>query len=196
MDDRELSDRQNEIVERSMDLISRDGIQGLTMKKIALAIGITEPALYRHFQSKADILNALIGTLNEKRRGIAQDAERLHTDFRPFLEAFILNHARLFQQQPTMTLIIFSEELFKLDSELAMRVRGMMHDSLDLLHRRIRDAIHNKEIRSDIDPFSTTMLIIGGFRLLVSLWQMENHAYDLEIRTAKFLAETFLLLGL
>jgi len=59
-----MSDRQDEIVGTALRLISEDGIQELTMKKIATAIGITEPALYRHFTSKFQILSAVVDTNN------------------------------------------------------------------------------------------------------------------------------------
>ena len=52
------TDRQKEIISVSLDLISEKGIQGLTIKNLAQRIGITEPAIYRHYENKIHILLA------------------------------------------------------------------------------------------------------------------------------------------
>jgi len=196
MDTKVLNDRQREIVETTMRLVSQKGIQELTMKKIAAAIGITEPALYRHFLSKADILMALVEVLNDKRQGIIRDAENSGLALRDYFEAFFIGHARLFAAQPAMTLILFSEELFSADSELAQRVRSMMEGTIGLLRDRIRGAVSNGETSRKLDPFTVTLLLVGGFRLLVSLWRMEHHDFDLEARSRGFLAEACAMIGL
>jgi len=51
-----LTDRQIEIINKSIDIIATKGIQGLTIKNLSKEIGISEPAIYRHFESKTDIL--------------------------------------------------------------------------------------------------------------------------------------------
>jgi AcrR family transcriptional regulator len=191
-----LSDRQQEIVETTMRLVFQKGMQELTMKKIAQEIGITEPALYRHFLSKADILLALVEVLNGKRQGIIRDTEKAGPGLRAFLEAFFVGHARLFAAQPAMTLILFSEELFSADSELAQRVHIMMEGTIGLLRDRIAGAVSGGEIRKDRDPFTSTLLLVGGFRLLVSLWRMERHDFDLEARSRLFLDEAVAQIGL
>ena len=45
----ELSKRQKEIIGAAISLIAQNGIEGLTTKALAAAVGISEPALYRHF---------------------------------------------------------------------------------------------------------------------------------------------------
>ena len=55
-----LTKRQEEIIEKSMCIIGLDGIQGLTTKRLAEAMNFSEPALYRHFESKTEILNSVL----------------------------------------------------------------------------------------------------------------------------------------
>ncbi len=44
--------RQKQIIQESIQLIADKGIQGLTIKNISKSIGISEPAIYRHFDNK------------------------------------------------------------------------------------------------------------------------------------------------
>ena len=51
----QLTVRQQEIIDAALALIAEQGIQNLTIKNIAAALKITEPAIYRHFDSKHEI---------------------------------------------------------------------------------------------------------------------------------------------
>ena len=54
------AERKQEIVQAVLALISKLGIHGVTMGRIADKVGITEAALYRHFDSKLGIIGATI----------------------------------------------------------------------------------------------------------------------------------------
>ena len=55
-----MTERQKTIVEAAIKLIDEGGIQNVTMKNIAARLDITEPAIYRHFASKNEILLAML----------------------------------------------------------------------------------------------------------------------------------------
>jgi len=57
------SNRKIQIVEEASRLISSEGYDGMTMKQLASACGISEPALYRYFASKDDIYNAVLESI-------------------------------------------------------------------------------------------------------------------------------------
>ena len=52
--------RQVEIIEASKYLIGKKGIQNLTIKNLAKKMSFSEPAIYRHFKDKTEILKALL----------------------------------------------------------------------------------------------------------------------------------------
>jgi len=57
------SDRKHQIIAESLRLFGRHGYDKVTVKQLADACGITEPALYRHFASKEAIYNAVLDSL-------------------------------------------------------------------------------------------------------------------------------------
>ncbi len=57
--------RKEEIVDRAIDIAVKSGFQCVTIKNLAEACGITEPAIYRHFKSKDDIILAVIDRLQD-----------------------------------------------------------------------------------------------------------------------------------
>lgn len=56
-------DRKSQIINEAKRLFGRHGYDGVTIKQLAEACGITEPALYRHFPSKEEIYNAVLDSL-------------------------------------------------------------------------------------------------------------------------------------
>ena len=60
------SRRREEIVEATLDLVADRGVEGATMTRIATAVGVTEGALYRHFESKEEILKAASAAMRER----------------------------------------------------------------------------------------------------------------------------------
>ena len=53
-------DRRREILRAAVDLFHRDGYHATGMSDIGGELGLTGPALYRHFASKSDILEAAL----------------------------------------------------------------------------------------------------------------------------------------
>ena len=48
-------DRRRQLIEAAMDLFSRKGFAGTTTKEIALAAGVSEAIIFRHFATKDDL---------------------------------------------------------------------------------------------------------------------------------------------
>ena len=55
------SDRRRQLVETALDFFSRKGFSGTTTKEIAAAAGVTEAIIFRHFPTKQDLYNAVLG---------------------------------------------------------------------------------------------------------------------------------------
>jgi AcrR family transcriptional regulator len=53
-------DRRQQILEVAMELFSQKGFRGTTTKEIALAAGVNEAIIFRHFATKSDLYAAII----------------------------------------------------------------------------------------------------------------------------------------
>jgi TetR/AcrR family transcriptional regulator len=54
------ADRRRQLIEAAMDLFSRKGFAGTTTKEIALAAGVSEAIIFRHFATKRDLYTAIL----------------------------------------------------------------------------------------------------------------------------------------
>ncbi|MCK5126175.1 MAG: TetR/AcrR family transcriptional regulator [candidate division Zixibacteria bacterium] len=60
-----MGDRKGQILQEATTLFSQYGYDKVTIKQLANACGITEPALYRHFSSKDAIYGAVLDSLKK-----------------------------------------------------------------------------------------------------------------------------------
>lgn len=51
-----MSDQRERILACACDLYLEDGLEGFSMRKLARQVGVTAPALYRHFESKEHVI--------------------------------------------------------------------------------------------------------------------------------------------
>jgi len=59
-------ERKRQIVEVILGLVSRYGVQGVTIARIAADAGVTQAALYMHFSSRDEMLRAAVDVLYER----------------------------------------------------------------------------------------------------------------------------------
>lgn len=55
-----MSIQREDVLAQACDLYLAEGLDGFTMRKLARAVGVTAPALYRHYESKEAVLCDLV----------------------------------------------------------------------------------------------------------------------------------------
>ena len=177
------TDRQKQIIQVSLDLIANSGIHGLTIKNISKKIGITEPAIYRHFDSKSDILMGVISKVKESSGVDLFTLEnKTLTTKKLILKAFT-TRAQRFTKNPSIAAVIFSEAIFENDSVLSGAISSIMEESHMKMVKIIKRGQGKGEIVDSIKAEQLALMIIGTFRLLVTKWHMSNNSFDLNMRT-------------
>ena len=174
-----FSERQQQIIETAIKLIADKGIQNLTTKNLAKEIGISEPALYRHFNNKLEILKAVISNFQIKMKPALEKLNKSVNSLNK-IESFILEHLKIISQNPDFAKVIFSEANFQNEESLLLKMNNMMNQSHKILETVVQSGQNNEEIRNDISSLSIIRMIIGSMRLLVTQWSMSGMIFNLE----------------
>jgi TetR/AcrR family transcriptional regulator, fatty acid metabolism regulator protein len=175
-----LSERQRQIINASIKIIAEQSIQQLTIKNLSKRIGISEPAIYRHFESKIDILLAILDSFKETKNSIIN---KIAVDNMPALEKFeaiFTEHLKIFAANPALAAVIFSEEIFQNEKRLSETVFSIMKMNQQTHMDIIESAQKNKEIKDGISSRNLSVMIMGSLRLLVTRWRLSAFAFDLE----------------
>lgn len=176
----EFTARQKEIIDTAIRLIHQGGIQRLTMKNIAKQLGISEPAIYRHFESKMELILSMLAQFKLRSGEHLSRARSLHNSGIKQLETIFLEHSGQFATHPHMTAVVFSEEAFQDDKRLAKEVFSVMTNAHDTITEIIEQAQQTGEIRDDIPKEHLTLMILGTLRMMVKRWRLSGYAFDLE----------------
>ncbi|MBN2552541.1 MAG: TetR/AcrR family transcriptional regulator [Spirochaetales bacterium] len=175
----DFTERQSEIIEHALQLIAEQGIEKLTYRNLAGTLGITEPAFYRHFGSKAEILLGILVYFECVRRRLFEDIRARSTDSLGAIEAMVAGHLELLQAKPALTTLLFPEEIRQGRRELEAKVREMMRFGHQRIAAMAAEGIERGEIRRELDPEQLALIISGSMRLVVSQWRLDGYADDL-----------------
>lgn len=173
------TNRQKEIIEASLLLINEKGIQGLTIKNLAAAIGVTEPAIYRHFENKIEILIAILNFYLSESEEILKVELQTNASSVEKIEHLYRKHFLKFSNLPALVSVVFSEELFRNETILMEKIAEIINRTHRDLTAIVVAGQQNKEIRTDIGAKELTVIIMGTLRMLVKKWHMSNYAFNL-----------------
>ena len=182
-----LSQRQEQIVDESIKIIDEKGIQGLTIKNLSKAIGISEPGIYRHFESKTEILLTILNNFKEMAgmlSGLMKDFEGTAIEKIEFMFSRMLD---LFSETPSMVSVIFSEEIFKNEELLKLKITEVLNIHAQNIEYIIAKGQEENNVRKDIEIKTLALIIMGSLRLLVKRWDMNNHNFDLNKEGSKLI---------
>ena len=161
---RTLTDRQREILQAAIELITRDGYGALTMRALARESGLKLGALQYHFRTTDDLLLGLSAHLSEIYRNAF--AARLSTR-----EAVSLRDTVRFFFQDPVDPALRSERLWPQLWAMA-QVQPVMRSVLDEIHAGYLNALEIALMRAEIPNARahalTLMAAIEGSVLFVS----------------------------
>lgn len=182
-----LSQRQEQIVEESIKIIDKKGIQGLTIKNLSKAIGISEPGIYRHFESKTEILLSILNNFKEMAEmlsGLMKDFKGTAIEKIEFMFSRMLD---LFSATPSLVSVIFSEEIFKNEELLKLKIAEVLNMHAATIEHIIEKGQAENDVRKDIEVKTLALMIMGSLRLLVKRWDMNNHNFNLNKEGSKLI---------
>lgn len=175
----DFSPRQIEIIEAATKLIGETGIQNVTTKHLAEEIGFSEPALYRHFKGKTDILVSVLEFFKMK-MGSGLDAlfakKRSGLDKIQQLIKFQFN---MFSKNPAIIMVVFAETSFQYDKKLSATVGKLLKHTQQLVLNMLKKGVEDGSIRDDANLEQLTSIILGSMRFNVLQWRLSNFEFDL-----------------
>lgn len=185
--------RRQQILDAILAMTAETGPDRVTTRALAGRLGITEPALYRHFPGgKSEMWRALalvVGELMQTawRRALAEAGEGPLERLRTLVGAQL----RVIQDVPALPAILFSRTLHRDNAALRAgvgEVAGRFHARLEQL---VGEGVARGEIRADVDADAAAWLLIAAIQGTAIRWSLAERGFDLE-REGRRLTETAL----
>ncbi len=174
------TERQTQIMELALGLIAEKGIQGLTIKNLSKEIGISEPAIYRHFESKNGILLSILDNFKQMAAMMAGMIPSIEGSAFDKIEFMFSKIVQLFIEAPSYVSVIFSEEIFKNNPQLKNKIIEVLDQNEQTIENIISIGQKNGDVRTDIDSSNLALIVMGSLRFLVKQWDIKDNHENLK----------------
>ena len=186
----DFSKRQLEIIQAATKIIGDKGIQNLTTKNLALEMGFSEPALYRHFKGKTEILVSLLQFYKESMQTGMLKIVNSEMNGIEKLESIIKFQFKNFSDNPAIVMVIFAEASFQYEKKLSQVVFEILNKKKSNLEQIIESGQKDGSIRNDISANHISNVFMGGMRFTILKWRLDEYKLDLNNEAIE-LAKTY-----
>jgi AcrR family transcriptional regulator len=173
------TDRQREFMNAAMKLVAENGFSGFTIRNLAAAVGVTEPAVYRHFSNKLDLLTAMLEDLQASMVPHFRKLARNDGESEAIIGNFIHGIFSELKAHPSFAPFIFSEELFHTEPLLKPMMFRVMKENLSVLTDSLEILQERGVCRNDIAAADLSVVIMGSIRISISRWHLSGGSFRL-----------------
>lgn len=143
--------RKQQIIQAAITIMAEHGLQGTTTRRIAEEVGVSEPALYKYFPGKKELLlealgevgNRFFSTLVEAARYGDTVPERIYNMSASFYE-FVMDH-------PEESMLLFETVTGSRDPEIRAALSDKMLQYTNALAEMFEAGKKQGSVREDLD---------------------------------------------
>lgn len=172
------AERQAEIVEATVKLAAAAGPDRLSLEAVAGAVGISQPAIFRHFPSKKRLWLAVAAWIAERLTG-AWDSAEAEAAAMDRLRKMVHGQLRLVRSTPAIPAILFSRSLHSENEALRQVFEKLIAAFHQRLTRQIAAAQVDGSIRGDADPAQLASLVMSMVQGTILRWTVTRQRFDL-----------------
>jgi TetR/AcrR family transcriptional regulator, fatty acid metabolism regulator protein len=169
--------RREQIIEAALSLIAAQGVRQLSVAALARRVGLVPSALYRHFKSKQEILQAAVQHIRGKVGENLKEVCASTPNALERLELVLMRVVKMIRELQAMPRIVFAEGISD-QPEPKRYAYEMLKGVLAELESIMRQGQERGEVRSDLDAASLAVMFWSQIPALVILWQMSDGRFD------------------
>ena len=182
------AERRQEILAAMLAMAGEEGAEQVTTRALAARLGLSEPALYRHFPGgKTEMWRALAGFVGEHMQEAWRRALSTVEGAPAQLRALITAQLGLMSSLPALPAILFTRALHRDNTALRAgiaEVAGRFHARLEQI---VTEGQRRGELRPDINPDAAAWLLISVAQGTAMRWWLNERAFELEAEGARIL---------
>lgn len=172
--------RREQLLDSAADLFATHGYARATTSQLARAAGVTEPIIYRHFNSKRELFVALIertgeDTLREWEADLADAADPAQRLRR------LIGDNPMVKPGGKGAYRVILQAITEVDDP---QIQAALRDHMTKLHKFIADELrraqesHKVTRRFSADVIAWTLIDVGLGYGVLSAWGIEGHGFD------------------
>lgn len=185
--------RKDKILISAIELLDLEGVNGVTTKNLAKKQQVTEPALYRQYKGKQDILNHIVEEYSSYDMRIINTIKETNLTGIEAIDFYVKRFAELYQNYQELTTVMFSMDLFMYNETTKRQMQDTTKNRLSFLEEVVNNAKEQFVNHCQLEAVEVASLINGVIFSEVFEWRMADRQYDLYDKLTKYI--TKLLIG-
>lgn len=166
-------------MDAAIRLADEVGPDRLTTEAVARAVGITQPAIFRHFPKKQNLWEAVAtrisGRMRKQWSGVL--GAGMPADER--LRRLITTQLQFIRSNPAIPAILFSRELHSGSETLRKAFYGLMSKLHGVIAGIVEAGIAEGTFRDDLDSRDAAFVLLGFVQGLAVRWSLSGKSFDI-----------------
>lgn len=160
-------ERQVEIAAAALRLAGKVSPASITTTQIAQEVGISQGAVFRHFDTKEAIWHATMSWVRTELLGAAQAAVKAAPSPQEALRAVFRAHVGFVASHPGVPRLIFHEMQSPADSPVKQEVRALLGSYRKLLLNLLDGGVRSGQVGASVDRDAAATLFVGAVQGLI-----------------------------
>ncbi len=153
--------RQQQILDTTLDIIAEKGLGGVSTSEIAQRVGIVPSALYRHFESKEALIDALLDRTHMILFENVRKMTLKKSDPKEDLKSLFLLHLEFIRQNPGMPKLVFSDAAVFGSPERKEQVLSIVKNYMNKLTEIAEKGRREGDFLQDISPEAVAFSMVS-----------------------------------
>jgi len=170
--------RQEQIAAATLDVIAARGARAVSVGSVARRLGLVPSAIYRHFASKDEVLEATIELIGSRLAQNVEVARTESTDSIDCLRNLLTRHVELIRNNLGIPRILFSDEILGGSTRRRAKMYAIIRAYLRRVAEIVREGQREGWIRKDRGAEDIAMMFLGLIQPAALLWHLSDGGFD------------------
>lgn len=171
--------RLNQILLAARELIAGGGVTALTVRAIARKVGVTEAAIYRHVESKEQVLVMLLEDVRQSVLDTIEERTSPYTSALDKLEHVLQHHLSFIESRRGISFVVIAEAAQFQETTVRAAGEKLVEDYLSTVEKLIQEGIESGEVEPSINPSAAATMFFGIIQASVTRWLFDSSAHPL-----------------
>ncbi len=170
------------IILETITQIHESGIHGISTKEIAKRVGISEPAIFKHFKSKGEILLAVLDHFSLYDNDIIQSLQTKNLSPLESLRTFIDVFISYYENYPAIASLTLNLPILHNDEIYQNKVQHILKKRYHFISKLLEEAKTLGDIKQGVDTEAFTIVIVGAIKEWCHQWREMDYQFSLRDR--------------
>lgn len=190
----DITPRQLEIIEAAGKILTSSGVSGLTIKNLAKEMHFSESAIYRHFNSKEEIIIAMLDYLAEIIDERLQNSILTNDGPEEKFTAIFQSQFSFFENNRHFVVAVFSDGLLKESQSINEAILKLIGVKIKYLFPILMEGQQMGVFTNTIPTEDLMYILMGTFRLHMFRWRLEDFEFNIQLSGNKMIQSVLKLL--